>query len=93
MIGFSAGGSYALSVAADKQADWIDPLLLFSPFYSLDGIPPIRKPEPIGHLKTERDWDHLTWRQPVFAFRCRYHLIFLLQSGMNWSVFWKNIAF
>ena len=70
VIGFSAGGSYALSVAADKQMDWIDPLLLFSPYYSLDGIPPIRKPETKGHLETERDWDHFIWCQLVFAFRC-----------------------
>ena len=69
MIGFSAGGSYVLSVAADLQVDWIDPLLLFSPYYALDGIPPIRKPEPIGHLETMRDWDHFIWCQLVFAYR------------------------
>jgi len=69
MIGFSAGGSYALSVAADPEMDWMDPLLLFSPYYSLDGIPPIRKPEVRGRLVTERDWDHFIWCQLVYAFR------------------------
>lgn len=69
MIGFSAGGSYALSVAAEKQVDWIDPLLLFSPYYSLDGVPPIQKSFVTGYPVTERDWDHFIWCQLVFNFR------------------------
>ncbi len=69
MIGWSTGGSYALLVAATYQVGWIDPLLLFCPYYSLDGIPPIREPEEQGSLRTERDWDHYIWCQLVLAFQ------------------------
>ncbi len=69
LIGFSAGGSYALSVAAAHSMEWLDPLLLFSPYYSLDGIPPIRKPAKKERLTTERDWDHFIWCQLVLAYR------------------------
>lgn len=69
VIGFSAGGSYALSMAADQALDWIDPFLLFSPYYSLDGIPPILKPKEKELLVTERDWDFFIWSQLIFAYR------------------------
>lgn len=68
VIGFSAGGSYAL-LAAGRGLEWIDPIVLFSPYYSLDGTPPIRRPKDKAQLVTDSDWDYYLWCQFIGAFR------------------------
>jgi pimeloyl-ACP methyl ester carboxylesterase len=69
MIGFSAGGSIALLAACDERiAGWVDPLLLFSPYYSLDDLWITHNESPPWQPASPRDWEHYIWTQLVLAY-------------------------
>jgi pimeloyl-ACP methyl ester carboxylesterase len=70
VIGFSAGGGIALTVAADPAvAEMVDPLLLFSPYYFLPDPWALLKTQTLSSPQNKRDWDHFIWSQLALAYR------------------------
>ena len=70
MIGFSSGGSYALLASADVRVTGIvDPLVLFSPYYTLEDLRAVQITQPLDQPQSERDWEHYIWSKLALAYR------------------------
>lgn len=72
LIGFSVGGGIALTAAASPMLrDYVDPILLFGPHYSLPDLWAGMRRAKGGIPKSKDAWDDFIWWQLVLAYRQR----------------------